>query len=305
MDHLACFLPGTIAMALHHGLVPRGEGHEEVADGILKTCIDMYRMTPSGIAPEILSLGPGNTPEVRRNDRHNLLRPETAESLYFMGVLTGKPRYRRAAWDMFAAFRAGSRASDGAYTSLDDVYAQPSRRRDDMPTFWLAETLKYLFLNFAPPTLLPLDEWVFNTEAHPLRVFPRGAEAAGAAAAAAAAEQAKVASLVAQLQGQEQAALEQMRARVAQRQARLASSSGRRYVGRSQSPFSNRWAKRTGIRAPERRASLREERKGRMLELEEKLRRVHGATRDSSGHVLKAPSRAGARLRQSPSQTST
>jgi len=116
MDHLACFLPGTIAVALHHGVVPRGEGHEEVAEGILKTCIDMYRMTPSGIAPEILSLGPGNTPEVRRNDRHNLLRPETAESLYFVGLLTGKPRYRRAAWDMFAAFRAGSRASDGACT---------------------------------------------------------------------------------------------------------------------------------------------------------------------------------------------
>jgi len=238
---------------------------------------------------------------VRRNDRHNLLRPETAESLYFVGLLTGKPRYRRAAWDMFAAFRAGSRASDGAYTSLDDVYAQPSRRRDDMPTFWLAETLKYLFLNFAPPTLLPLDGWVFNTEAHPLRIFPRGAEAAGAAAA----EQAKVASLVAQLQGQEQAALEQMRARAAQRQARLAPKSARRYVGRSQSPFSSRWAKRAGSRAPERRASLREERKGRMLEIEEKLRRVHGATRDSSEHVLKAPSRAGARLRQSPSQTST
>ena len=146
------------------------------------------------------------------------------------------------------------------------------------------------------------------TQAHPLRIFPRGAEAAGAAAAAAAAaaaEQAKVASLVAQLQGQEQAALEQMRARAAQRQARLAPKSARRYVGRSQSPFSSRWAKRAGSRAPERRASLREERKGRMLEIEEKLRRVHGAARDSSEHVLKAPSRAGARLRQSPSQTST
>ena len=142
-----------------------------------------------------------------------------------------------------------------------------------------------------PPTPRPEP-----TQAHPLRIFPRGAEAAGgaAAAASAAAEQAKVASLVAQLQGQEQAALEQMRARAAQRQARLASSSGRHYVGRSQSRLSSRWAKRAGSQAPERRASLREERKGRMLEIEEKLRRVHGATRDSSEHVLKAPSRAGA-----------
>jgi len=36
-------------------------------------------------------------------------------------------------------------------------------------TFWLAETLKYLFLIFDDPQRLSLDEWVFNTEGHPLR----------------------------------------------------------------------------------------------------------------------------------------
>jgi hypothetical protein len=28
-----------------------------------------------------------------------------------------------------------------------------------------------LYLLFSPDSLLPLDEWVFNTEAHPLRVW--------------------------------------------------------------------------------------------------------------------------------------
>jgi len=37
---------------------------------------------------------------------------------------------------------------------------------DYMPSFFIAETLKYLFLLFSEPVLLPLDEWVFNTEAH-------------------------------------------------------------------------------------------------------------------------------------------
>lgn len=44
---------------------------------------------------------------------------------------------------------------------------------DKMQTFFLAETLKYLYLLFSPSTVIPLDEWVFNTEAHPVRIVPR------------------------------------------------------------------------------------------------------------------------------------
>ena len=40
-------------------------------------------------------------------------------------------------------------------------------------SFFLAETLKYLYLLFSPPDMLPLTDWVFNTEAHPLRL-PKG-----------------------------------------------------------------------------------------------------------------------------------
>lgn len=36
-------------------------------------------------------------------------------------------------------------------------------------SFWFAETLKYLYLTFSDPSLLDLDEFVLNTEAHPLR----------------------------------------------------------------------------------------------------------------------------------------
>jgi len=35
----------------------------------------------------------------------------------------------------------------------------------------LACRLKYLFLLFTDEDLVPLDRWVFNTEAHPLPVF--------------------------------------------------------------------------------------------------------------------------------------
>lgn len=43
-----------------------------------------------------------------------------------------------------------------------------------MQSFFLAETLKYLYLLFSPPSVISLDEWVFNTEAHPLKIVTRG-----------------------------------------------------------------------------------------------------------------------------------
>ena len=38
-------------------------------------------------------------------------------------------------------------------------------------SWFLAETLKYLYLLFDDTDSYPLDKWVFNTEAHPLPVF--------------------------------------------------------------------------------------------------------------------------------------
>lgn len=41
-----------------------------------------------------------------------------------------------------------------------------------MESFFLGETLKYLYLLFSDnPNLLSLDRFVFNTEAHPLPIW--------------------------------------------------------------------------------------------------------------------------------------
>jgi mannosyl-oligosaccharide alpha-1,2-mannosidase len=47
---------------------------------------------------------------------------------------------------------------------------------DKMQSFFLAETLKYLYLLFSPSSVISLDEWVFNTEAHPPRIVTRHEE---------------------------------------------------------------------------------------------------------------------------------
>lgn len=49
----------------------------------------------------------------------------------------------------------------------------PPPKDDMMQSFFLAETLKYLYLLFSPDDVIPLNQWVFNTEAHPLKITPR------------------------------------------------------------------------------------------------------------------------------------
>ena len=103
----------------------------------------------------------------------NIQRPEAVESIFYMYRATKDPKYRQWGWEIFQAFEKHMRIDSG-YTSISNVMAtkpEHLRRKDKMETFYLAETLKYLYLLFSDdPNLMPLDEWVFNTEAHPLQI---------------------------------------------------------------------------------------------------------------------------------------
>ena len=66
------------------------------------------------------------------------------------------------------------KVATGGYTSINNVRdpVNPGPR-DKMESFFLGETLKYLYLLFSNDTeLLSLDKFVFNTEAHPLPIWP-------------------------------------------------------------------------------------------------------------------------------------
>ena len=49
----------------------------------------------------------------------------------------------------------------------------PARPRNHTRSFFLAETLKYLYLLQSPDHPISLEKYVFNTEAHPTKVFDR------------------------------------------------------------------------------------------------------------------------------------
>lgn len=174
MDHLVCFMPGTIALGVTGGLTieevkkaglwsAKEEEDMALAIELTKTCWGMYQITPTGLAPEIAHFHLKEPPHmesdgilaskemvqgahaawkddyiIKVNDRHNLQRPETAETLFYMWRITGDEKYREWGWEMFTSFVKYSAAEDGAgFTSLANANDIPPLLKDNMESFWL------------------------------------------------------------------------------------------------------------------------------------------------------------------------
>jgi hypothetical protein len=180
MDHLVCFLPGSIALGATGGCTvtqarkmpgwtAEKEHQMKLAKDIMKTCWGMYAVTKTGLAPEIawfnandedIKPRPGERHSratkdsieswkedfiVKPLDAHNLQRPETVESLFMMWRITEDPLYREWGWKIFQGFEKYTKLEDGkGYTSLNDVNAVPPPARDNMESFWLvSRTFKH------------------------------------------------------------------------------------------------------------------------------------------------------------------
>ncbi|ENN73509.1 hypothetical protein HUJ04_008501 [Dendroctonus ponderosae] len=173
MDHLTCFMPGTLALGAHNGLP---SSHMKLAEELLTTCYQTYAKQPTFLAPEITYFNfqgeNSNDMYIKSNDAHNLLRPEFLESLWYMYQLTGNTTYQDWGWQIFQGFENFTKVVHG-YTSIGNVKNTANvQPKDMMESFFLGETLKYLYLLFSDDRkLLDLDKFVINTEAHP---FPIG-----------------------------------------------------------------------------------------------------------------------------------
>jgi mannosidase alpha-like ER degradation enhancer 2 len=94
------------------------------------------------------------------------LRPEIIESTYYLYFYTGDPKYRDMGQTYFDGLRKFCR-TDVAYAAMKSV--ETKEKANSMESFFFAETLKYLYLLYAPRSTLDLKTSVFNTEAHPLK----------------------------------------------------------------------------------------------------------------------------------------
>lgn len=172
MDHFACYIPGMIVLGLR-GLgkheTERRAKWERMAEDLTETCYKMYERSPTGLAGEHIRLGD--------DDRWHMtggyhLRPEAVEAFFYMWRHTKKQRYRDYAWTVFQTIERQCRMEDGGYAVIKKAKTRRPRKEDIMHSFLISETFKYIYLIFGPDDELPLDKWVFNTEAHPLLITP-------------------------------------------------------------------------------------------------------------------------------------
>ncbi|KAF8644216.1 hypothetical protein AX16_008620 [Volvariella volvacea WC 439] len=168
-DYHAHAHAGGIKAAAGAGGQGHGHGHdaEEDLDDLERRAESAPR-EPPGVRR--IPSAVGRQKEYMRSEDVYLLRPETVESLYIMWKVTGDPVWREMGYSIFTSIQRWAKTPTG-YASVERVNDLPPVQKDDMPSFFLAETLKYLYLLFDEQDPISLDEWVFNTEAHPLPVF--------------------------------------------------------------------------------------------------------------------------------------
>ena len=94
------------------------------------------------------------------------LRPEIIESAYYLYRSTRNANYLAMGQIFLDSLVKYCRTEDG-FAALKDV--RTKEKNDAMESFFFAETLKYLYLLFAPSATLDFDSVIFNTEAHPMK----------------------------------------------------------------------------------------------------------------------------------------
>ncbi|TSK20175.1 Mannosyl-oligosaccharide 1,2-alpha-mannosidase IC [Bagarius yarrelli] len=170
MGHLACFTGGMVGIGAGDGSPEKKQHYLDLAAEITSTCHESYTRSATKLGPEAFRFDGGEEATATRvSDRYYILRPEVIESYMYMWRLTHDPKYREWGWQAVEALEKYCR-TEGGFSGIRDVYSTSVSHDNMQQSFFLSETLKYLFLLFSDDDLLPLDDWVLNTEAHPLPI---------------------------------------------------------------------------------------------------------------------------------------
>ncbi|XP_061676895.1 mannosyl-oligosaccharide 1,2-alpha-mannosidase IA isoform X1 [Syngnathoides biaculeatus] len=170
MGHLACFSGGMIGIGADDGAPDKRQHYLDLAAEVTHTCHESYDRSATKLGPEAFRFDSGaEATATRLSDRYYILRPEVIESYMYMWRLTHDPKYREWGWEAVEALERHCRVESG-FSGIRDVYTLSDNHDNMQQSFFLSETLKYLYLLFSDDDLLPLEDWVFNTEAHPLPV---------------------------------------------------------------------------------------------------------------------------------------
>jgi mannosyl-oligosaccharide alpha-1,2-mannosidase len=185
-QHLACFDGGNFILG---GQVLDRQDYIDYGLLLVDGCHGTYTATATRIGPEVFAWDDAKVPANQSaffnasgfyiEDASYSLRPEVIESYYYAYRATSDSKYQDWAWDAFVAINATTRVGSG-YSSIRDVNVDGGGGFTDFQeSFWFAEVLKYSFLIQSEGGEWQVggggrDGWVFNTEAHPVRVAGSG-----------------------------------------------------------------------------------------------------------------------------------
>ncbi|EIM88924.1 seven-hairpin glycosidase [Stereum hirsutum FP-91666 SS1] len=190
-SHLACFMAGNWIMG---GRLTNNQTIVDIGLKLNDACWNTYAGDATGIGPEAFawisdetngSFTGGSAPDSAQLAFYNqngyyvttsdyVQRPEVLESNFYAWRATGDTKYldrAAAAVDSFQKFLKVDTGYIGL-NDVNDVSGDPGNLVDDTASFWFAEVLKYLFLTFDDPSHISLNDFVFNTEAHPFAAPP-------------------------------------------------------------------------------------------------------------------------------------
>ncbi|KAJ3159203.1 hypothetical protein HK101_001108 [Irineochytrium annulatum] len=180
-EHLSCFAGGMFAIGALASKRGKWEEHFEIGRGLTDTCFMAYNSTRTGLGGESthgesLAVQNGNY-FLRLIESIVGFRPEAVESLFYMWRLTHEQKYRDWGFQVAKALNAYCRSKYGFHglSNVDQVgedgKSSPHAKQE---SFFLAETLKYLYLLFTDDDTIPLERYIFNTEAHVLSMRGHG-----------------------------------------------------------------------------------------------------------------------------------
>lgn len=207
--HLACFSGGNFLLG---GSALKLQKYIDFGLDLVDGCHETYVNTATRIGPEGFSWLPTPFDNVTQADLLTptylaqkdfyakagfwitsstyVLRPEVMESYYYAWRISGDPKYRDWAWDAFQAINTTCRAGSG-YAELLNVNAPGGGSFSNFQdSFFFAEVLKYAYLiQTDDNAIFQVDQhgdnqYVFNTEAHPLKVFSSAASKMGSSTTA-------------------------------------------------------------------------------------------------------------------------
>ena len=174
-DHLLCFLPAMLSLGAS-SKYPINSKHinddpdQRLARQLLNGCATIYNGSKTNLSPDTgYFTSATKSVNLHTHDPSYYLRPEYVESLFVIYRITKDEKLQEMAWDVFQSLETYCKIPNGGYAVLKDVDDPTKGHIDDMPSYFLAETLKYLLLIFGPDDYVSLDDFVFTTEAHPLR----------------------------------------------------------------------------------------------------------------------------------------